>query len=510
MAEVPTEPRGVMVEGYDKDGKDVTVFDNTGGTRTEPELRAALQEYNKTGTNPTGYLVLQPGAVRGLRTVFEAINQPLQKGLAAAGKIVGEDLSPSGFAALAEHLGIAQPGAAVATKQTGGEIGEAAGKMVGSSVATPNALGMTLGMGAAGRMLGPTSLTTGAGQQVALKMGMIANAFKTGVGGATGALLTSAAMGEPPTVDRALVDFAAATATGGLQAGFSHLINKTFRPSMHQEVTKEILGDIVEQYPNAQNIVDIAASNPHKLSMIASRGVQALKKENEDVAKEGFALISGELKGVNPSVGQQNTLRALVRDFTRAGTEMLDSVGNDTARTEANAAFLKARGDLAAHIDTLFPGELTKVQQFTKDRVGTYLLGYENSLTKYVQGAEVLALLKQSGADEGFNMNRFAEAIKTQYTKASNPLLSRVGNTVGQGESLVDIPTVEPNRMTNSVLDFFKNKIPVIGKYLHFGDGPKVSSALPWQRPKTPIPEILVGQEAGQAAIREFLGRGKD
>ena len=92
---------------------EVVIYSTTGEPRTQKEFDAAKQAY-KAGEEASmkDFAFLPPGSFKEVvRRGFEAVNQPVQKGLRAVGGAVGEDLAPTGFAALAQKLGIVGPGA---------------------------------------------------------------------------------------------------------------------------------------------------------------------------------------------------------------------------------------------------------------------------------------------------------------------------------------------------------------------------------------------------------------
>src|SRR5216683_976496 len=71
-------PTGKMMDAVDSKGADVTIY-STGAPAGEADFAKAMDVYNKSGTAPQGYLVLQPGKINDLRQMFEQGNKYVQQ-----------------------------------------------------------------------------------------------------------------------------------------------------------------------------------------------------------------------------------------------------------------------------------------------------------------------------------------------------------------------------------------------------------------------------------------------
>jgi hypothetical protein len=503
MAETPQV--GMMMDAIDAAGNTVTIYSKTGKPYSEAEFSTAMERYNASGNEGNNFLVLKPGATDWMRRNFEKAQEYIQPAIEQVGKgFVGGVTTPLGvLATLAEKAGIVPEGYAAAGKQSAEELGSTVGRLAGGQIKTPGGLGMIAGTALAAPVMAPITSGTGAVQALPLA----ANMLKAGTAGAAGYTAGSMAAGETFDFGETAQQFGIAALGGGLSSVLGHFITRFVNRKRQESIERAIVDEFKDKYPaiaNDPGMLDIAASSPAQISRIVQRGSEGLRGSLDDVANTMLTDIKLVLPR-NLSTGQQNTLRAHLRGIASAQNTMLDNIGSDEAFAKAGATALTKTQEMIDFVKSAYPG--IKNIEPTALRVNAIMDTYRSSLDNLQQGAQVLHYLKKSGAGEGWNPQTFAQIIRGEYQNPANPMLEKVGNILGGGRPLTQMPqpgTPEPgSEMMRRGYNAFKDIIP-LGRFLpNVGyKGPQV----PWIPKQPPMQGLtsFASQEAVQAPAQQL------
>jgi hypothetical protein len=516
MAEPQQEPSDLYITVNDKSGNAVTIFSNTGELRSTADFANALKQHNAGKGSPTGFTIRPTGtgqeiAVRGLTSATRETLPQMGEDVGGAIGKAGSFLSP--LLALGAKAGLIGRQQGTAPEAIGKTAGRATADFVGQQVDTPGEAGMAAGT-AIGSLVGLP--VVGASSEL-LKGNLLKNMLISGGFGTALSTIGKKAFGEDQTIGKMSQEFATAALSSGVQGIASYWLTRMLKPETATKVATEMMDVIKKKYPTLvddPNAFAIANSTPKDISNLTSMMTKALRGDATDEAANFVATLKTTLP-TTPTVAQQNTLRMFNRKVIEAQNEALDNIGDTVKFDKALPAIQEAKGELINYVRSIYP----KVKNIDPAivRVEEVLARQSDFVDTLKEGATVLHHLKQSGAADKFNPMEFAQRIRGEYTKEPGSLLNEVGNILGQGSSLKNLPTREQLKAptptggaltATSIKDFFKQFIP--GADMLSRAVKTNSTPTPWGvTPLTPANRTagFAAQEAGQAAIRDFLKR---
>ena len=267
---------------------------------------------------------------------------------------------------------------------------------------------------------------------------------------------------------------------------------------------------IKRKYPtliNDPNAFSIANSTPKDISNLTSMMSKALRGDAAEEAETLVENIKGRMLH-RLTVGEQNTLRMHSRKIIEAQTKVLDNIGDKVGFDEALPLIQQRRDELLQAVRNMYP----KVKNIdpTLVRVEAELAKHNDYANTFREGAYLLHHLKQSGAATKFDPMEFAQRIRGEYTEEPGSLLNQIGKILGQGRSLKDLPLPgepEPGgEMGKQMFNLIRQVMP---------KGTQWTDAMQYKGPPTPWPtplgpptsQVTAAQQAGQAAMKEFLNR---
>jgi hypothetical protein len=486
----------------DKSGQKVTIISTTGDLRSDADFGVALKNHN-TGKQTEGFLVLPKGSYS------EGIRRGLYKGTREILPNVGETVGgaiPSKMLELAVKAGLVSPQTQASAVQSGETGGRATANFIGEQVDTPGELGMIAGTAAVAPFAAPVVSGTG---RLLKANALLKNPAFFGAGGALGSTSAKIMTSEDQTFSKAAEEFAVSAISGGLQGLVSFGLTKMLKPDTATKVATEMMDAIKKKYPtlvNDPNAFNIANSTPKDISNLTSMMSKALRG---DAAEEAEGLLTSLKTALpaTPTTAQQATLRAHNRRIIEAQTNALDNIGDSTAFNEALKKVSERKQELMDTIRTMYPGK--------KNFVATEaaLSKHSDYVKTFEDGANLLHHLKQSGADEKFDPMAFAQRIRGGYTKEPDSLLRRIGDILGQGRSLKDLPlpgeAAPGEEMGKKTFNLIRQLLP---KGTQWTDAMKYQGpSTPWPTPKGPDTSKVIGaQQAGQAAIKSWFDSQAD
>jgi hypothetical protein len=516
----PAEPENakyIQHDFADEAGNKVTAYSKDNKPRSVSELQAAAEQFVNTGKAPEGTIVLRPGIVNALRSGYEAVNQPIQRGAAA---IAGATLAPNEMPPELAQMMQTNPDYRFALGMNRGVIPQAA-----ESVSTPGRAGMTAATLAVSPALKAVTKTTELGaagapmvMNMLRNMGLMGSAATAGnVGGklATGEPLQGLSLGhgvEIPFAADVVIPFTAAAATQGFMGVLSHFVNRYMSPNYGQKIAKEVFDEVKGQYPDLKNdpvLLDAAVSVPAKLARVTQIMSKGLRGDLEDNVTTMVADIN-QILPRRLTTGTQNTVRAQVRAIIRAGDDILDNLGNADAKAAAEQALTDAGHKIYNAVAAEFkamkaPDQIAmRVDKLIESKIG------KPALQQFYEGADVLAALKRSGAANGFNASAFVNEIRG--TSQANPgsLIDKVGRIAGQGTPLTEGVAGQPGiNVGGYAWNTLKAGMPdIISRFMsraptRTAPGPAL---LPWQMDRAlPAPVNAGAAVGGTQAIKSFL-----
>jgi hypothetical protein len=507
-------------EVLDSQGKHVlTIWSNTGDPVTPAAFDAAIQTYDASGKAPEGFTVLPPGIQNFFRGAFEAQNQPVQQ---ASRELDSPDSRvnqlPAPLASAAKF----------------------ALRMPSEAVKTPSRAALTLATGAvapllpaanAARMLAPTARQIAAAaakgvpalERAALSVPrLITAATASGTAGASAAALARAATGEPQDLGQTALEFGIAAMGGSFQSVLQHYATR-YIPAQRQE---QFLGDIVdtfrERYPalaNDPHILDMAVSSKEKLAYMTHRMAAGLREGYDDVTSTMIQDIN-QMAPRSLNTAQQATLRSKMRDLDRAANDTLNNVLNTAPGAEgalsgvrqAEAHMDTVVNDIIDYVSNAFPTAKAN-PQIIADVTNT-LARQMTALNHFKEGAQVLGLMRESGSASGFSPMAFSNVIRDRYQADPGSLLHRVGNILGGGRALTEMPrgtTLPAPGPGDELLKVAKGLLPRSVQWATSLMKPTAGPATPWPNviPKVQLPSSIAAQQAGQDAMISFIDRNK-
>jgi len=516
------DPQEMYIETVDVTGKPITLFSATDKMRSASEFADALEKYDKKEATP-GFLVLPTNSFQETtRKGFEeGAGRFARETLPAAGEAVGGIAAMSPIMMLLQKAGIISPQTANVPIQAGRGGGRAIGQFIGEQFDTPVEAGMAAGTGAVAPFLpGVTS-----GTNTLLKLPLIGNALATGAAGLVGTTAMRAATGEELSPAQAIVDFAIPAVAGTAQGLVSHWITKYItNRNGAEKVAKGIIDTFKTKHPQMSafdNVLDIATSSADDISTLTQQMSKGLRENADDY----IATIIPQLNQTLPSrlsVGQQNEIRGQLRSFVRIQNKQLDNIDNAELFEEAGRELTAKIGDITESLRGYFP----KVKNIdpTLLRAEGVLNTFRKEARQFDEAALVLHYLKQSGAAEGLDFNKFAQLIRGKSQENPGNMLDQVGRILGQGRPLTQMsrpeaPQRAPSTAAEKAADYMMGKLGPIGKALTLRDTP---SNTPWpnpgQRVKIAPGKTITGpggipmrplvnfgiQESGQQALRSI------
>jgi len=517
------EPQEMYVETIDAAGKPITLFSATDKIRTASEFADALDRYDKKEATP-GFLVLPGGSFqeKARRGFEEGPGRFARETLPAVGETIGGFAALSPIMTLLQKAGIISPKTANAPVQVGRAAGKATGQFIGEQFDTPTEAGMLASTGAVAPFL---PVTTSAANTL-LKLPLIGNALATGAAGLAGTTAMRAATGEELNPARAVKDFLIPAVAGTAQGLVSHWITKYITNKNGPErVAKGIIDTFKTKHPQMSafdNVLDIATSSADDVATLTQQMSKGLRENSQDY----IDTIIPELQSIVPTrltVGQQNEIRGELRGFIRLQNKQLDNIDNAKLDEEVGKELTAKTGEIASKMREYFP----KVKNINPTilRAEGVLNTFRQEASKFDEAALVLHYLRESGAAEGLDFNKFAQLIRGKYQENPGSMLDQVSRILTQGgRPLTALPRVEapqraPQGAMEKAADYMMGKLGPIGKALTLRDTP---SDMPWPKPGQRItiapgktvtgrggiplqPLVNFGiQESGQQALRSF------
>jgi hypothetical protein len=501
----------------DETGKDFVVFSKGAKPQSIGNFESAIDKYysNKKAV-PEGFIILPQDSWSALgRGLFEKVNAPVQAaaertdaGLPLVQRPPDPTMGP--VQQLLARRTMGNPEGLPQGDPT--NVGLTRG--ITGTVDTPGKVGLQAGLAGAGLVAAPVSIAAGPGKVVASRLGMAGNIGKATLLGGTGSVLMDAALGEPEpfNVDKMFVPFASAFATGGLQAGIGHLINKYVSPDLQKEVATNIIKPIADRYPNYKTdptLFDAAASSPEKIADITKAMARGMRGTLDSVAD----TYKTDILNVIPramSVADQATLRAHLRRGVRAGNEMLDNMGDAKASGIAQQALQDAIQETGKFVTDIMKKSGVQNLSKTDAQVAAITKKLRTDLSDFTEGAQVLNAFRQSGQQNGFDPMAMRDILYGKVTSGQPDLMGQVARELGMGKPLQPGPPPSQPDPSSTIFDFLQKHVPgvrQIGNVIGLAKGESAVGKLPWQLQKGPLAQpIAIGVASqGQDAIDAFM-----
>lgn len=416
-------PKGVMMDGFDKNSAPVTIFSST--PRTESDYASALDQYNNSGKLPKGYVVLPVGATRTMREGFE-------KTVGASARAVGE------YGASREQgPGILAPGSSGAPNPLYllAQLAKQAAPVAAEPFRTPGGALSTVG----------TAIGTAASRGLNLIPGMIRTGVAGGLGEIAGQQLFGTAQQDAYSqISQPLGTAIIAGMTQGAAGVVKHALGATMSQRAHSQVVEGIAGVIKGEHPHIAsnpNALGAYLDTPGGLAKVSQMGVRAVM---DDVSRVSDNLLTQMQQSLPHSLskGAQNTMRAQLRHVVNASSDALDNL-NDTKNIQhAIATMRDAVQHAAEKVEPLLRQEFKKLPQAVQDaavsRVTSQLIAYADSTQRYLPTVALFKALKDSGTAKGFDVRKFQQTVQGIYGQQPGSLLERAGQIAGRGAELTD------------------------------------------------------------------------
>jgi hypothetical protein len=508
------EPTSVFIETTDAIGKPITVFSTDGKLRTTAEFATAIDNYDN-GQKPTpGFLTLPSNTFQGkMRTGFEnSVGGFAREQLPRISEAVGGVATISPLLLLLQKAGLVKPEVQQGAINIGRDTGRAVGRFAGEQFDTPGEAGMALATGGMSKYL--KAPTSAAGSL--LKIPLIANILKSGAAGFAGTTAARAATGEGFDPGQGIIDFAVPAVGGTMQGIVSHFLTKYLNQGLPEKVAKGIMDTFKERHPNmsfGDNVLDIASSSQHEIASLTQQMGKGLR-ESVEVTEKGLIDQLNATLPSSLSVGQQNIARGGIRRLLTAQNEHLDNIANPELFEKTSLLIKQRTQDLINEVKGFFP----KVKNIgpLELRVEGVLQGFNKQAESFNEAAQVLHYLRQSGAAEGFDFNKFAQLIKGVYNENPGSQLAQVGRILSPDRPLTAMPTQQtqqsPSSGMKAAVDYMYNKLGPVGKALTLKDtGP----SFPWPPKQAPLQPLInfgaqeSGQVPSQAVLRSFVNQGE-
>ena len=444
------------------DGPQYVAFSTTGKPQPQHAFIEVMKNY-RVGKQTKGFTVLKAGDVRErMRTGFEKfIAQPIGKGAEAVGEAYGGGTGLMATDLMRMLRTGRQPRASVPSPkefevvQAGQKAGKAAGGALKEMIDTPEKFGANVGLAASIPLTGGLSTFPA----------MLARGATAGIGTLTAQEL-SGSMAERDVVRRVVGKPLAYAGLVGLSEGAVGVLRSFLGRGIGQKAVQQVEDDIttlVETvYPHlknaGRNAVEAIARTPKGLRELTQIGSKALRSEADDIATVVYDNIVRKVpwsaKLTKPSFRR---LSELVDDYGKAVYKYYDNIGDEVAAEKSKEGVQKAVNAIGSFIENRAPnanmGE-TLADIFTEAAIKNREL---------LPGAQVLATLRKSGAERGFNAAAFQREVAKDYARVGdeNPLYSLVARAAGRGvPGGVDRPAAS--------IDLQKLPIPILRTIARF------------------------------------------
>lgn len=373
----------------------VTVHSTTGDRHSKDDFDKALTDW-QSGKEPKGYTFLEPGVVNWLRDKFNIASRGAQSVTGSVGRVAAV---PGNIAAKAGELtSILPSGSAEGISQTGENVGRFISKQM---LGTPeNAL--------------TTALSVGAGpwvNSVSGALSMLRQAAVTGGSQLVGKQLFGDNSGD---FTKNLIESAMVGVVGAGTQGIVGALKGVFHLGVGEQAQREAAKQIVDKFKSANRgltydptTLEAWASTPQGLRDITQVGVGALRGQLDEITGTVISQMNQRLPS-RLSVGSQNTIRAQLRTLESAGRDFLHATSVADANV-AQQAMDTARGNIYNAVSSQFTAPSAKVT------TQSIMAGFNHRLDQFRVSAQMLNVLRESGADHGFNAAAFQQLIKNRF-----------------------------------------------------------------------------------------------
>jgi hypothetical protein len=501
--QTPDAPQAQFsAETVDAQGKPVHIYaiDNT--PRTVQQFDAAMDEYDKTKRNPTGFVIAQPGVKDWMNEKWEAVQNKIQPVIQSQFKNMGESLAETvnlpvqGITALGEKAGILPPGYSQAGTEAAIETGGKLGPFVGSTIRRPEDAAATvasLAFPASAAMKGGLSLRSIV--QKAIQEGAVTTAAWTGA---------KSVSSDPPTKGEVILTTLANTAAGGAEGAMAGWVDKYLKAGRKEKVAQELI-DIVDQSKvsagSTKYTFDQVASTK-KFSEMVQKGTDGLRGELDDIVKTYVDDVSNVLP-VQFGKNEKISFTSKVRKVEEAGNEVLRAVGTDDYAKKVSAyndAVIAARSFVTSNIANV-PGSaplLVKVNDVMERKT--------QQLLAFTDAAEMLNVFSDVGQKGEFTPVNIHNALRDRYLGDPNKLMGQTERALGYGQNPLDIPqggVQAPAPVWAQGLGLVQKMIPgPINRLPNIADTIKGPAVMPWELSRDPFGRL------GQGAIRTGIQTG--
>lgn len=387
MAEQTYISSADLWDATDASGKPIVAYSTNGVRATEAQLQQVLDNYGK-GQQTEGFTVLPVGSFpEVLRRGFEAVNQPIQRAAQA------EDQSMLSAAnTVRGWLGKAPVEGATPAYEN-----------ITSQIDTPGKAGATAAL------LGATAATGGmSGVVPPLVRGLAAGVGFGASEAATGAMNSSKDIVKPLLV---------ASFTAGTE-GAMGVIKSAFGSSIGQRAQQAVAGKIMdlmkEQYPalarTGADGLEAIASTPQGLQRFVQAGISVLRDETDDLVKTFVPQLNQTVPFTLGKVPQKHIEQQL-QIYQKAVHGWLDHVGDSKAQQVYRDMADAAQDEVVAILSKAYQNKAGVANQTVLKNTQQFFQEYAERAKGLMGGAEVLALLKESGAQTGFNARAFQNAV---------------------------------------------------------------------------------------------------
>jgi hypothetical protein len=482
-----TDASGNMVHIY--------AIDNT--PRTVQQFDQAMDEYDKTKRNPTGFVIAQPGVKDWINEKWEAVQNVVQPQFKKMGQSMGEtiNLPVQGLTALGEKAGILPPGYSQAGTEAAIETGGNVGEFLGSSIRRPEDAAATvasMAFPASAAMKGGLSLRSIV--QKAVAEGAITTTAWTGA---------KAVSSDPPTKGEVILTALANTAAGGAEGAMAGWVDKYLKVGRKEKVAQEII-DIVDESKvsagSTKYTFDQVASTK-KFSEMVQKGTDGLRGELDDIVKTYVDDVNSVLPR-SLSKNEKISFTSRVRKVEEAGNEVLRAVGTpDYAKKviDYNAEVNNVRSFVTNTFSNVNnPGPMMIRVNDVLERKGAQLRSFNDA-------AELLNVFSDVGQKGEFTPVNIHNALRDRYLGDPNKLMGPTEKAVGYGQNPLDIPkggVQAPAPVWAQGAGLVQRMIPGLNKMPNIADTIKGPAVMPWELSKDPFGRF------GQGALRSGIQTG--
>lgn len=403
---------------------DAVAYSTTGKKHPRSKYAEVIQKYRTTGDIEEGFTVLPMGSAKQkMRSGFETLMQPAQRAMQKVGGEVATGKTPQMVVSdlLKQSVGLQTAPGLIGER--GRPIGEAAGRIVGEQVSTPERAAATGAIAAASALTGGMSALPAALVRMGITGGAVFGAQE----------LTGGAQGRD-AIERFVSKPMIAAGLVGLGEGFTGVFRMLTRSGLSRRAVNQIGEDVMELietvYPHLRNAgasaINRIAQTPKGLKELTQIGVRALRTETNDVA---FSMYNAILRALPSTPGKvvQRKLAKLVGDYGDEVYRYMDNIGDEKIIEASRKSLESMRDDIGKLLsdsfkDTDVSSSLARVfqNQSAKNR-------------ELIPGAELLYSLRKSGAAKGFDAVKFQNEVFDKYA-TKGPLYQYAARAAGRGE----------------------------------------------------------------------------